>query len=246
MIPKIIHYCWFGETPLPDNVKRCIASWESKCPEYKIVQWNEKNYDVFKNAYTKKTYTEKNYAFLSDYARLDIIYNNGGIYLDTDVEVLKKFDDLLNHKCFFGCETKGRVATGLGFGAEKFNPVLLANMNEYTDLVDYKKFTCVDITTNLLFKKYGFDYKQNEIQQFKDFIVYPPEYFCPYSILTRKMRITEKTYSIHHYDASWKNDTRFEKILGGRITSVKIFIKEIIDNSFGIGTYSRIKQKIKK
>ena len=119
MIPKKIHYCWFGRGELSAKAKKCIKSWKKYCPDYEIIEWNEDNFDVNQNEYTKKVYAEKKYAFLSDFARLKIIYEQGGIYLDVDVEVVKSFDDLLSSKAYFGFESNEYANTGAGFGAEK-------------------------------------------------------------------------------------------------------------------------------
>lgn len=131
MIPKIIHYCWFGENPLPELAQKCIASWEKYCPDYEIKEWNENNFDLNGCAFVKEAYEAKKWAFVSDFARLKIIYEEGGIYLDTDVEILKSFDTLLGNKCFLGEETSGFVATGLGFGAEKYNPIIKELLEMY-------------------------------------------------------------------------------------------------------------------
>ena len=123
MIPKKIHYCWFGRNPLPESAKKCIASWRKYFPDYEIIEWNEDNYDVNKIPYTQQAYAAKKYAFVSDYARFDILYQHGGIYFDTDVEVIKSFDDVLEHGAFMGCEIDGSsrsgiaVAPGLGIAA---------------------------------------------------------------------------------------------------------------------------------
>ena len=116
MIPKTIHYCWFGRGELSTKAKKCIQSWKKYCPDYEIIEWNEDNFDVNQNEYTKKVYAEKKFAFLSDYARLKIVYEQGGIYLDLDVEIIKPFCDLLDNKAFFGFENNEYVASGLGFG----------------------------------------------------------------------------------------------------------------------------------
>ena len=128
MIPKIIHYCWFGGNELPESVRKCIESWKKYCPDFVIKEWNESNYDVTKLPFMKDAYEAKKYAFVSDYARLDIIYQHGGIYLDTDVELIKPLDDrLLDTTCFMGMETPGTVATGLGFGAIKGHSFIKQN-----------------------------------------------------------------------------------------------------------------------
>src|SRR5215510_15199585 len=114
MIPKIIHYCWFGGNPLSELALKCIASWKKYFPNYEIKEWNESNYDVHKIPYTSEAYNAKKYAFVSDYARFDILYQYGGIYFDVDVEVIKQFGDILNDTGFMGMETLSGCNAGLG------------------------------------------------------------------------------------------------------------------------------------
>ena len=133
MIPKIIHYCWFGGESLPESAIKCINSWKKFCPDYEIIRWDESNYDVTKNVYMKEAYEAKKWGFVPDYARLDIVYNYGGIYMDTDVELLKPLDDLLGCNAYMGVEKPGIVALGLGFGAEKGNSVIGDLLEEYND-----------------------------------------------------------------------------------------------------------------
>lgn len=118
MIPKIIHYCWFGRGKYPAIVQKCLKSWQTHCPDYEIKLWNEDNYDIFKATYMAEAYQAKKWAFVSDFARLDIIYHNGGIYLDTDVELIKSLDSLLTLGCFVAADETG-INTGMGFGASK-------------------------------------------------------------------------------------------------------------------------------
>jgi len=190
MIPKKIHYCWFGGTPLPASVQKCIASWETYCPEYEIIQWNETNYDVYKHSYMKEAFESKKYAFVSDYARLDIVFEHGGIYLDTDVELIRNLDELLNNSCFMGYESSGKVATGLGFGAEKTASFVRKNLDEYQDchfIVNghFNMSTCIEYTQKAL-EKSGYDYKNNQLNQFSDVTIYPTEYFAPLNMETQK------------------------------------------------------------
>ena len=117
MIPKVIHYCWFGRGEKPKLAQKCIASWKKFCPDYEIIEWNEDNFDVNMNGYTRMCYEQKKYAFLSDYARLLVVAEHGGIYFDTDVELLVSPDFLLEHEAFWGFETPEYVASGLGFGS---------------------------------------------------------------------------------------------------------------------------------
>ena len=154
MIPKKIHYCWFGRNPKPKLAEKCIASWKKYCPDYEIIEWNEDNFDIDMNAYVKSAYEQKKYAFLTDYARLLIIYENGGVYFDTDVELIKPIDDLLENKSFFGFEDREHVNTGLGFGAEKENQIIKRMQKEYDGLLDKGDsfIGCPILNTNALVK----------------------------------------------------------------------------------------------
>lgn len=229
MIPKKIHYCWFGGKPLPNSVKKCIKSWKKFCPDYEIIEWNESNYDVNKIPFIQQAYQAKKYAFVSDYARLDIIHSEGGIYLDTDVELLKNLDSLLVNQCFLAMELPGLVATGLGFGAQKGHWFLKENMDFYHN-IDFDAnniITCVNITTDLL-QKYDLTLA-NSKQTVKDITIFSTEYFCPMNYQTREIKITENTYSIHHYDATWqpmsmKFKSFLKKILGDKQI---IFLKKL-------------------
>lgn len=214
MIPKKIHYCWVGNTEKPASVLYCIESWKKYCPDYEIIEWNESNYDFKKNGYMKEAYEAKKWGFVPDYARLDIIYQNGGIYLDTDVELIKSLDDLLDNHGFFGFEDTGEknyfVACGLGFGAEGHNE-LIKKLRDYYDDLSFKN---EDGTLNLtpaprhnekVFKEHGV-IMNNMFQNIKGNIFYPAEYFCPKIFKTGKTTITELTHSIHHFSASWMDD----------------------------------------
>lgn len=203
MIPKKIHYCWFGRGEKPKLAKKCIESWKKICPDYEIIEWNEDNFDINQNEYTKYCYDNKKFAFLSDYARLMVVYKEGGIYFDTDVEVIKSFDALLNNKAFVGFETDEYVNTGVGFGAEKNNPVIEQMLREYDKLSDGKSGTigCPILNTEAL-KKSGLKLN-GQTQSLKDVTVYSAEYFNPYDAPTGRLSKSENTYSIHWYAASW-------------------------------------------
>ncbi|HFI0315167.1 TPA: glycosyltransferase family 32 protein [Streptococcus suis] len=244
MIPKKIHYCWFGGNPLPESVKKCKESWKKFCPDYEIIEWNESNYNVHKMPFISDAYTAKKYAFVSDYARLDIIYNEGGIYLDTDVELIRPLDALLSHSAFMGMELIGEVNTGLGFGAEKYHRFIGENRDVYlketfntSNLV-----TCVELTTNLLVTK-GLE-KNNSIQIIDGVTIYPMEYFCPYNMETRKTSLTENTYSIHHYDATWYG-SGLKAIVRKKLLPIKIYFKKILNTIFGEGSYQKVKEFLK-
>lgn len=133
-IPKVLHYCWFGGAPKPKNIQNCIRSWKKYCPDYEIIEWNEQNFDVSQSLYTRQAYDARRWAFVADYARLKILYEQGGIYMDTDVELLRPLDDLLAYPAFFGFQHNNEVATGLSFGAEAHSPVVKALLDDYDSL----------------------------------------------------------------------------------------------------------------
>jgi len=210
MIPKIIHYCWFGKKKLPKDVKKCIKSWKKMCPDYEIIQWNESNFDVNCCKFVEQAYKAKAWAFVSDYARLKIIYDNGGIYLDTDVEVLKRLDFLLENDFFIGTQQLERVyATGLGFGAIKNSYVVKRMLDEYENIVfeseKRENIACPYLNTRAL-KKIGF-YRTDIIQKIDNCVVYPPKYFDPLAPGNSNNLLCEDTISIHHYTASWTSWT---------------------------------------
>lgn len=203
MIPKKIHYCWFGKNRLPDKAVKCINSWKKYCPDYEIIEWNEGNFDVRQNGYTEFTYDNRKFAFLSDYARLQIVLKEGGLYFDVDVEIIRPLDELLVHKAFFGFETEEYVNTGVGFGAEANNLIVAGMLREYDILLDGKHGTigCPLLNTQALMK-YGL--KQNGMKQTIDgAMIYPIQYFNPYDDPTGILNTTEETVSIHWYAKSW-------------------------------------------
>lgn len=209
MIPKKIHYCWFGRNPKPDLMQRCIESWRKYCPDYEIIEWNEDNFDISQNDYAREAYEEKKWAFVTDYARLWIVYHQGGIYLDTDVEVVKSFDDLLNVPSFFGMEDASSIATGLGFGAEKGNPIVGTMLADY-DSIHFRhpdgsldKLPCPIRNTNAIAMYLPKNLDPSSIVRIKDAVIYPPEYFCPLSADGTTMKKTKNTHSIHWFSATW-------------------------------------------
>lgn len=203
MIPKIIHYCWFGGNPLPPLAQKCIKSWKKYCPDYQIIEWNESNFDVNCNAYCAAMYEQKKWAFLTDYVRLKVVYENGGVYMDTDVELLKPLDDLLNNKAYMGFETTGKVNTGLGFGAEKNHSFIKENMDVYEKMTGFDRVEICPVITTRIFEQYVIDCKSDKIQNVANVTIYPPEYFCAKHTHTGFIHVTKNTLSIHHFDASW-------------------------------------------
>lgn len=230
MIPKVINYCWFGRAPLPSIVRKCIASWKKYCPDYQIKRWDESNYNVYKNQYTKNCYRKKKYAFLTDFARLDILYHEGGIYLDTDVLLIKSLTPLVKRGAFMAFEQKGRVNTGLGIACEKGNPILKENIDFYLNhdfrnkKGDFVPPICVSITTQILIRQ-GLKYKENKTQMLNNIIVYSSDYFSPKKMGTNRMKITTNTYGIHLYASSWYQGSVFVKRFKYYLIPLKEFIK---------------------
>lgn len=212
MIPKKIHYCWFGGNPLPELVQKCIASWKKYCPDYEIIEWNETNYDITKNNYMHQAYENKRWAFVSDYARLDIIYTHGGIYLDTDVELIKPIDELLNLDAFAGVEQNSEyVALGLGFGATQGHPTIRA-LRDYYDKLSFVIDGELNLTpapkiNSTVLQTMGYRFS-DQIINACGMTIFPSEYLCPINYDTDEITITEKTYSIHHYTASWYDESQ--------------------------------------
>jgi hypothetical protein len=210
MIPKVIHYCWFGGNPLPNDAMGYIDSWKRYFPDYEIKEWNEYNYDVYKIPYTTEAYNAKKYAFVSDYARFDILYQYGGIYFDVDVEVIKSFGEILDDTGFIGMEAVGLVAAGLGIGCNAGLDVVKEILDDYArdgflcndGIHEYNLKTIVRRFTEILVKK-GFDTKSNGRQKIAGFTIYPTEFFCPKDFVTGKLNVTKNTVSIHHYAGSW-------------------------------------------
>ena len=240
MIPKVIHYCWFGGNPLPKSAQKCIASWRKYLPDYEIKEWNESNFDVNIIPYTTEAYKAKKYAFVSDYARFWILYKYGGLYFDTDVEVIKNMDDIIAKGPFMGCENEAKagatpaqlgVAPGLGLGV---NPglglcgeILEIYKDKHYILPDgsFSTDTVVTITTEFLCK-YGMK-NTDKVQEIAGVFIYPKEYFCPKDYVTGELKITKNSYCIHWYTASWASPYgRFKHKLK-RISLVKMILRVI-------------------
>lgn len=213
-IPKKIHYCWFGNSKMPKKFQENIDSWKKHCPDYEIIQWNERNYDVTKNRYMKQAYDAKKWGFVPDYARLDIINQHGGVYLDTDVQVVRSFNELLQFDLFCGFEDTENVNFGAGFGGIANNMQLRSLMSVYDEVLFQKE----DGTLNLLpspkyqtevMKRFGF-VMNGETQIINNVAVLSSVYFSP--IRSNGIgNVTEDTYSIHQYAATWFDDQQYRK-----------------------------------
>lgn len=211
MIPKVIHYCWFGRNPLPKLAQKCIKSWKKYCPDYEIIQWNEDNYDLSATPlYVRQAYEAKKWAFVTDYVRLQVVFDYGGVYLDTDVELKKSLDALLSFSAYFGFEDGRHVNTGLGFGAEKGHPLLKELMEDYAEVPfvredgSFDTLPCPQRNTAILLE-HGL--LQNNARQVLEggILILPSEYLCPLSYQDGRKNCTEHTISIHWFDASWKS-----------------------------------------
>ena len=208
LIPKIIHYCWFGKNKKPKIVTRCIESWKNILSDYQIIEWNEDTFDISSNEFVKQAYDKGMYAFVSDYVRVLALYNYGGIYLDTDVEVLKEFSlDLLRNDSFWGFEEKNYIATST-IGAKKGNEFIKELLNSYNTKNFIKDDGAIDTLTNVaivsqMVKKIGIklDGTLQSVEGIATF--YPQEYFSPYDYINCYSKQTEETYTIHHYYKSW-------------------------------------------
>ncbi len=230
MIPKIIHYCWFGRGEKPKLAKKCIESWKRFCPDYQIIEWNEDNFDVNQNEYTKMCYDRKKYAFLSDYVRLLVVSQHGGIYFDTDVELLKSPGFLLEHEAYFGFETDEYVNTGVGFGSQKQGEAITLMIKEYDCLLDGKNgvIGCPRLNTKALLKM-GLE-QNGKKQNLNGTVIYPWDYFNPYESVTGRLKKTENTVSVHWYSAQWMSKS---ERLRSKITKP-------LHRIFGVGFFSKL------
>ncbi len=209
MIPKKIHYCWFGGNSKPKLAKKCFRSWKKYCPDYEIIQWNEDNYDLSAAPlYVRQAYEAKKWAFVTDYVRLQVVYEQGGIYLDTDVELRKSLDPLLVNRAYYGFEDGTYVNTGVGFGSEPGHPLLREIMEQYLEIPflredgSYDTLSCPQRNT-AAFLRHGLR-QDNTLQALeKGVLILPSDYLNPKDWKTGEIRITENTLSIHHFSASW-------------------------------------------
>lgn len=260
-IPKKIHYCWFGGNPIPDDAKKCIESWRKYFPGYEIIEWNESNFDINVCDYVREAYAAKRWAFVSDYARFWILYHHGGLYFDTDVEIIKPYEDI--EAAFMGCEpAKGKdeaLANGIvinpGLGISAF-----VGMKMYKEVLDYYNEIHFDVYnmitvcqhTTQVFSKYGF--KGNSgIERIEDITIYPVEYFCPMNFYTGELKIAPETHSIHHYSETWhtkkeikfrKFQSKLEKKIGEKATKNIVF--KLIRNLYCYGIMKTLKKLCRK
>ncbi len=211
MIPKTIHYCWFGGKPLPKSARKCIASWRKFFPDYVIKEWNESNFDVNMVPYTAEAYAAKKYAFVSDFARFWILHREGGVYFDTDVEVIRPMDDILERGAFFGMEARTQerqsrlyVNPGLGCACDAENEVWGEVLKKYQAFEHFDpdgQGTVCSITSGVL-EQLGTSL-DGSFARCRNVSIYPAEYLCPQAMIGAPIHLTENTRSIHHFDCTW-------------------------------------------
>ncbi len=237
MIPKKIHYCWFGKSELPRLSRECIKSWEKHLPEYEIIRWDESNFDVNSIPYVKEAYENKKYAFISDYVRLYVMYHYGGIYMDTDVEVISSLDPFLENRAFSGFESEGIIPTGI-MASEKGFKLFEEFLEYYTNRVFVKADGSLDMTTNTvimtnILKGKGF-IPNGQYQEIEGFALYPKDFFCPLEMGSKRLKLTDNSTTIHYFSASWYTPKMKIKSKAAR------FIRIII----GVNTFNKIIAKL--
>ena len=257
MIPKKIHYCWFGRGPKDKLFEKCYKSWQKYFPDWEIIEWNEDNFDVNFCEYTKRAYELGKYAFVSDVARLKAVYDEGGIYFDTDVEVIKPFDNKILENGYFAEEEEGIINTGLGFGTERKNKAVKVMLDSYKKLSELgpavepilRKLGLNEIK-NVIYSKNQDDlyvlpcpilnsaalvakgYEIKDCTCIEGIPVYKPDYFCGYDYRNLHVTVTNKTFSIHHYSASWQSKKQRQ------IAAIKRQISKVI----GRKNYARVRE----
>lgn len=248
MIPKKIHYCWFGGKEKPNDVKVCINSWKKYLPDYEIIEWNEKNFDIENsNQYVREAYENKKWAFVSDYVRLMALYEYGGLYFDTDVEVFKSFNDLLNHKCFFGFESKDYVVSAV-MGCEAGHVLMNRFLSSYEKRSFIQEKGTFDMTTNVviltsLLKNYGLKLngKYQELQE--GISIFPQYYFASNDLVNIWGKYDKQIYSYHHCLASWYASSVNRH---GKIEKIRHFIIGKLRNTIGTDVLNDIRDNCKK
>ncbi len=240
MIPKILHACWFGGKPIPEEAQKYIDTWKKYNPEYEIKIWNEQTFDITSNQYAYEAYQNRKFAFVTDYVRLKVLYDFGGIYMDTDVEVLKPLDDLLQYPAFSGFEGPNRIPTGT-MGAEKHNKWIRLLLDYYDDKHFVLEDGNLDLTTNvktitdITVANYPI-ILNNTMQSFDDFVMFPFDYLCAKDLVDGVVKKTKNTYTVHHFAGSWTSlKKRFIKLLlsvfGYRFVQFFVKIKHKIEGS---------------
>ena len=246
MIPKIIHYCWFGRGTKNQKIQDYIAGWHKLMPEYQIIEWNEDNFDIHSTLWTEQAYEAKKWAFVSDYVRLYALYTCGGLYFDTDVEVLRQLDEFLDNKVFTGFESKDSPITAV-MGAESGNPIIGELLAFYRDRPFVKEAGGFETLPNTYiitdyFEKLGV-IKNGKEQVCHGLHIYPQICFCPNNITRIWEKSSPKSYTIHHFEQSWRNEKRNTQSFPGR---VRRYLVGVFRNRLGTERSYELNQKIKK
>lgn len=256
MIPKVIHYCWFGRNPKPDLALKCMKSWKKYCPDYEIIEWNEDNFDISAcPLYVRQAYAEKRWAFVTDYVRLKVVYDHGGIYLDTDVELRKPLTPLLDCHAYFGFEEGHRVNTGLGFGAEAGVPILRELIADYQEIPFIKEDGSYDLEpcpsrNTKIFLRHGLRLEDSMQVLEGNIRILPTIYLCPLSYSTKKRQHSSLTISIHWFTASWKSEEEKarhkQKLRRERIDYILHIPNRLMMKLLGQQRYQKLKHMLKK
>lgn len=214
MIPKVIHYCWFGRGPKPELALKCIESWKKFCPDYELVEWNEDNFDINSNLYVKQAYEARKFAFVTDYVRLYALYSHGGIYMDTDVMVLKNLDEYLDNEAFCGFESETKINTGT-LACVKGFPLFRKLLTDYENRVFLRTDGTLDMTTNVetiskLMVSWGF-VPNGEMQTVEGFTIYPKNVFCPEHKRLEDEKYMQDSAAVHWFAGSWKSTKEVQK-----------------------------------
>ena len=234
LIPKKLHYMWLGRKSIPDKLKRCVESWRRFCPNYQIVEWNEDNYDIEKHPYMKQAYEVGAYGFVPDYARLDILYNEGGIYLDLDVEIKRSLDALLYQDAFCGVEKWQVINFGGLSGAIPGHPMVKKFLDARKNVEFFEKDgtqnrrTCGFYDTRVAL---GAGYRMDgKVQSIGGMTIYPYDYFHPYDYMSGIVNKTDNTYSVHWFNGGWLNDEMKRINEESRMNYVKLYNEALMEN----------------
>ena len=253
MIPKIIHFCWLSDDDYPNSIKECLESWQKFLPDYEFIHWDTKRFNLESNIWVKQAFEEKKYAFAADYIRLYAVYNYGGIYLDMDVEVLKKFDDLLNLPYFIGSEGGGIIEAGV-FGAvaktswigdclNYYSDKSFINLNGSFNTLTLPRIMMAQITENReVIQAHMLDFSISEQYSDDNFLIMlPKDFFCAKNQGTGVIETTNNTYCIHHFAMSWVPKSNLLFLSNFKRALIKIFGVKVISTFIDLMRLKQIK-----
>lgn len=257
MIPKVIHYCWFGRGEMPKLMKKCIKSWKKYCPDYQITEWNEDNFDICSTEWTKEAYEAKKYAFVADYVRLKVLFEHGGIYLDTDQELIKPLDPFLNHKAFLGFMQKSSVSMGVVGAIPKHGLIekLFSHYENRRFLTNGKedKNPNTEWVSEILLKEGFVQNNQYQVINY-DTHIYPQTYFCPTSCVSIEDVSGPDTVSIHHWAMTWRKKSEIKTFARVRrhqtkwyraLENARYLPNKVARKILGDSRYEKVKKRIK-